>query len=627
MKLKYLLTVICITFIYSYSNYAGVGEGISETDTLSSYHQNTIVITHGYTLNILEADWKHYKWLFCMADAVSKDRQILLFHAGQVYSTQFSYEQFNDIAGKTDIEVLINNGTFTTLTSIDKRKDVVIVFDWIGESSILGFGYAEAAADALTATLIQLANTYPWLLENLHFIGHSRGTVVNSEAIERLIYFASNNLMPPNILLDTQIQMTTLDAHPAGHWQDALEPMNDDRVNSANIVFADDGQRIGVVGWKSGNYQVKYIDNYYETEGFIGKPVLRFKGLYGYPGSDFNYMLDYLFLLTNPDSDWRSKWHSDVHAWYHGTVDTIRSDDEFGTGSGRTIDRVNWYPAEIGFYRSTNRGGDLTLIESNQNALIEVSSDANYGSGLLVFNGDFQKVNDSGWSHQGGEYIASDLVSKLTLSTSFVTTNSSATHNNLYIPMGTTNLSFKYKVYLASSSGTFNVYMDNSLIYSRSVSRTTNWGLILIPISAYAGTSKKIKFELSSSGSTTVWVDNITFTLPTDALTLEDNTLKKEDETYFNETEALPDKYSMDQNFPNPFNPITQIHYAIPEKGFVSLKVFDILGKEVATLVSEEKEPGFYTLDFNGNDLSSGLYVYRIQAGNFIQSKKMILMK
>ncbi|MHB1688059.1 MAG: T9SS type A sorting domain-containing protein [Ignavibacteriaceae bacterium] len=83
----------------------------------------------------------------------------------------------------------------------------------------------------------------------------------------------------------------------------------------------------------------------------------------------------------------------------------------------------------------------------------------------------------------------------------------------------------------------------------------------------------------------------------------------------------------MEQNYPNPFNPATTISYSIPVRNFVTLKVYDLFGKEVATLVNEEKNAGNYKIEFNGNKLSSGVYFYRIQTGNFAETKKLILLK
>jgi hypothetical protein len=80
-------------------------------------------------------------------------------------------------------------------------------------------------------------------------------------------------------------------------------------------------------------------------------------------------------------------------------------------------------------------------------------------------------------------------------------------------------------------------------------------------------------------------------------------------------------------NYPNPFNPSTTIKYSIPTSEFVSLKVYDVLGSEVATLVNEEKPTGNYKVNFNATNLSSGIYFYTLKVGNFTQTKKLILMK
>ena len=95
------------------------------------------------------------------------------------------------------------------------------------------------------------------------------------------------------------------------------------------------------------------------------------------------------------------------------------------------------------------------------------------------------------------------------------------------------------------------------------------------------------------------------------------------------DNKIIPNKFNLSQNNPNPFNPITNIHYTIKDRQFVSLKVYDVLGREIATLVNEEKEPGIYRAEFNTKDyqLASGIYLYRIQSGKFVETKKMILMK
>jgi hypothetical protein len=94
-----------------------------------------------------------------------------------------------------------------------------------------------------------------------------------------------------------------------------------------------------------------------------------------------------------------------------------------------------------------------------------------------------------------------------------------------------------------------------------------------------------------------------------------------------NEYTQTANDYRLSQNYPNPFNPSTKINFSIPKSGLVSLKVYDILGKEVATLVNTNFNAGTHTIEFNASNLSSGTYFYRIQAGNFTEVKKMLLLK
>ena len=89
----------------------------------------------------------------------------------------------------------------------------------------------------------------------------------------------------------------------------------------------------------------------------------------------------------------------------------------------------------------------------------------------------------------------------------------------------------------------------------------------------------------------------------------------------------LPDKYELEQNYPNPFNPTTSINYQVKEKGFVSLKVYDMLGREVANLVNETQDEGKYSVIFNAASLPSGVYIYSLRVNDFVQNNKMTLMK
>lgn len=114
----------------------------------------------------------------------------------------------------------------------------------------------------------------------------------------------------------------------------------------------------------------------------------------------------------------------------------------------------------------------------------------------------------------------------------------------------------------------------------------------------------------AASGSYAV-VDNMSFQILADA----------EEENY------SPDQLILEQNFPNPFNPETTIKYTVPEKSDISLKVYNVLGNEVAELVNETQEQGSYSINFNASELSSGVYFYTLKAGNTADTKKLILLR
>ena len=89
----------------------------------------------------------------------------------------------------------------------------------------------------------------------------------------------------------------------------------------------------------------------------------------------------------------------------------------------------------------------------------------------------------------------------------------------------------------------------------------------------------------------------------------------------------LPQSFNLSQNYPNPFNPTTKINFSVPENGLVTLKIYDILGKEVMTLLNETVSAGNYDITFNGSNLASGAYFYRVESGEFSAIKRMVLIK
>ncbi len=93
------------------------------------------------------------------------------------------------------------------------------------------------------------------------------------------------------------------------------------------------------------------------------------------------------------------------------------------------------------------------------------------------------------------------------------------------------------------------------------------------------------------------------------------------------EDEIVVNSFNLEQNYPNPFNPSTQINYTLAERSIVTIKVYDVLGNEIATLVNATQEAGAYDVNFDASQLASGMYIYTLKAGNFTSSKKMMLVK
>ena len=93
------------------------------------------------------------------------------------------------------------------------------------------------------------------------------------------------------------------------------------------------------------------------------------------------------------------------------------------------------------------------------------------------------------------------------------------------------------------------------------------------------------------------------------------------------ETDELPRRARLDQNYPNPFNPVTVISYVLDKSGYVRLEVFDLLGRRVAVLADNQMPAGRHRATFNGSGLSSGVYLYRLSAGGYVETRKMVLVK
>jgi hypothetical protein len=153
----------------------------------------------------------------------------------------------------------------------------------------------------------------------------------------------------------------------------------------------------------------------------------------------------------------------------------------------------------------------------------------------------------------------------------------------------------------------------------------------------------KLKVDVQSIPGSTWWfMDTLLFQRDVGLVYAKSITNKGPNTPYYYEWEAslisrvtsvesdmnkIPTEFKLSQNCPNPFNPTTTIEYSISKNSFVNIKVYAILGKEIEQLVNEEKRPSNYRIIFNANKLSSGIYFYRMQARNYMETKKLILLK
>jgi hypothetical protein len=150
---------------------------------------------------------------------------------------------------------------------------------------------------------------------------------------------------------------------------------------------------------------------------------------------------------------------------------------------------------------------------------------------------------------------------------------------------------------------------------------SSTWKLQSFNISSYVGGSSNMLVRFRDSCDTNLnwdgwYVDNINVTAYQVAPLSAGNN-----------GALVPAKYELNQNYPNPFNPTTKINFALPKDGFVKITIFDLLGREVRTLVNENKTAGYYSVDFSGDNLSSGFYFYKMESASFVETKKMMLIK
>lgn len=327
----------------------------------------------------------------------------------------------------------------------------------------------------------------------------------------------------------------------------------------------------------------------------------------------------YLEISTNNGFNWSQlkSWTGSNRAWYYEQINftnyrknlvKIRFRLSSHNSCGYTAD--GWYV------------DDVKMLEFNTlNPPISFPFSDNFESGLskwlkgtwdstsAIFSSPIHSVTDS----RVGNYLNNSAPT--------ITMSGVLNLKNIKFPV----LTFFHRYSLATGCGNDFVNLDISTnggfnwIQIRSwQGSNVAWTYEQIDLSNYDTSIVKIRFRLSSYN---------TCGYTADGWFIDDVSIRDLATGVTNINSLTPDKYSLNQNYPNPFNPTTNILFAIPKNSNVTLKIFDMLGREVATLVNERLSPGTYSADWNAGGYPSGVYFYKLETEGYSEIKKMILTK
>lgn len=253
-----------------------------------------------------------------------------------------------------------------------------------------------------------------------------------------------------------------------------------------------------------------------------------------------------------------------VVAFPYGTVNSI-----FANGTNVYTALEDW-----GLSVSTNNGGNWSSLYLSQEFVSVVHS-----NGSLVFAG----------THTGGVYVSPDNGSSWAQTSLNNINVSSINSSGSNIFAGSTNSG----VYFSGNNGTSWQQINTGL---------TNLNITALHVYG--------QFIYAGTGGAGLWKRPLSEVLGLQSISTE-----------------VPYEYSLQQNYPNPFNPSTRIKFSLPADGYTSLKIYDVNGSLVSTLVAKELHKGIYEADFNAKGIASGIYYYRLSSGNFTKTNKMILVK
>ena len=502
-------------------------------------------------------------WLFLLSMFCSASAQTTIITHGFGAGTSdpvngWMLDMANAIRNRLgDAVVRVYNGQTGNFDySIGSGTQTVLIFDWLQACNNFQSGFSEDAGAALFAALIQGQQQGDFSFNTLHFIGHSRGTAVNSEVAERLLVAGF-----------PVAQLTAIDAHDwggTGFFDDY--DCNPSSWNS------------GVEGWQG----LTWADSYWQESLFTlnGRAV---DGTY----SEFMGNIG----------------HGGIRDWYQETIsDTTIHDGYYYSINGPGY---NSRPARTGTQR--------------------VPAFNFYNDGIL--NGDFERgalltQSFAGWVYHGGGGNA-------TIDNNYLALKSSSAenkiHNRFYIPANALKIQFDYKIDSEDNDNP-SPNVDKLLILINGNpacspmlmdSVMNNWATTSFFITNYRNTVKTLEFKLVDENggdnniNSEVWIDNIKMTL--DQTVAVNESVEKRIESMV---------------APNPFADNTTIFYALKSSDYVTIKVFNIMGGEVATLAENQfTTNGNHKMVFDASGLNAGMYFVKIQIGKSTQTYKIVIAR
>jgi photosystem II stability/assembly factor-like uncharacterized protein len=322
---------------------------------------------------------------------------------------------------------------------------------------------------------------------------------------------------------------------------------------------------------------------------------------------------DTLYRTVNGTQNWSDKIFIGFHAYDFQFFDSLNG---YASGSNRfaqtTNGGLNWSVSTIQsagqiYFINQNTGWTLYYIGSGSSSILKTTNAGlNWQTQYTATN--FKNLYDVFFTDENTGYA------------------SGYRHNIVKTTNG--GINWISQTEQASAGGLYSIYFINAnsgwavgdyyAATNTNTSYTTNGGTNWVNTNGISSTGRlnRVKINNSPVGYVAGQSQNIYRT--TNAGGLTGITINPD---------VTPVKYSLSQNYPNPFNPTTKINFALPKSGFVSLKIYDVLGREVASLVNEFKSAGVFSVDFNASQFTSGIYFYRFESNEFSDVKKMLLIK